>query len=259
MSIVHREIAEGIFQLSSDTFPLSTEPGKASRNAYLVKGEEYALLFDLSLEEPELFAYASRLADKPVRLVLSHGHVDHIYHLSSCKEAWLHQGDERLLREGCVFQRPVKPCPHLHFLCDGERIELGERTLQTVHIPGHTDGSILLWDERSGLLLSGDTVARRLLYGIHSFVPFADFRQNLMQLKKLPIRQIYSVHDRCALPFDHLDLMIECLSPETLENARRITIPLLGRFIHLTAGEENSLRYFDLVALCRRKRHEQEE
>lgn len=35
MSIVHREIAKGFWQLSSDTFPLSVEPGPASRNAYL--------------------------------------------------------------------------------------------------------------------------------------------------------------------------------------------------------------------------------
>ena len=78
MSIVHRELAEGIIQLSSDNFPLSIEPGSASRNAYLVIGDSSALLFDLSLEEAGLFEYAAGLAGLPLRLVLSHAHVDHI-------------------------------------------------------------------------------------------------------------------------------------------------------------------------------------
>ena len=104
MSIVHRELAEGIIQLSSDNFPLSIEPGSASRNAYMVIGDSGALLFDLSLEESGLFEYAAGLAGLPLRLVLSHAHVDHIYHLSRKKEVWMHSGDEKLLRKGCFFQ-----------------------------------------------------------------------------------------------------------------------------------------------------------
>lgn len=253
MSVVSREVAAGVFQLSSDSFPLSTEPGSASRNAYLVKGAERALLFDLSLEEPELFAYAARLADAPVQLALSHAHVDHIYHLSEREEVWLHADDVGLLRRGCLFQRPVKPCPRLHFLRGGDRIALGGRTLCVIHIPGHTDGSILLWDEETGTLLSGDTAARRLLYGLHGYVPFAVFCEELKKLRKLPIRQIYSAHDRCALPPEHLDFMIESLCPEFLRKAKRISVPLLGQLIHLTRGEENKLRYFDLAALVRNK------
>ena len=250
MSIVHREIAKDFWQLSSDTFPLSVEPGPASRNAYLVCGSQRALLFDLSLEEEGLFAYASRLAGLPVQLVLSHAHVDHIYHLSDQPEVWLHSDDVGLLRRGSIFQKPVRPCPRLHFLRDSETIDLGNRELTVFHIPGHTDGSILLWDAKTGTLLSGDTVARRLLYGLHSFVPFPDFCRSIEKLKHLPIRKIYSAHDRCALPPEHISFMIEELTKD-INKAKSVRIPFLGRYLSLTVGNETDIRYFSLAALIR--------
>ena len=250
MSIVHREIAKDFWQLSSDTFPLSVEPGPANRNAYLVCGSQRALLFDLSLEEERLFAYASRLAGLPVQLVLSHAHVDHIYHLSKQPEVWIHPDDVGLLRKGSIFQKPIRPCPRLHFLRDGDTIDLGDRELTVFHIPGHTDGSILLWDAKTGTLLSGDTVARRLLYGLHSFVPFPDFCRSIEKLKHLPIRKIYSAHDRCALPPEHISFMIEELTKD-INKAKSVRIPFLGRYLSLTVGNETDIRYFSLAALIR--------
>ena len=248
MSIVHRELAEGIIQLSSDNFPLSIEPGSASRNAYMVIGDSSALLFDLSLEESGLFEYAAGLAGLPLRLVLSHAHVDHIYHLSGKKEVWMHSGDEKLLRKGCFFQKPVKHCPELHFLHAGEQLDLGNRKLTVFHIPGHTPGSILLWDEQTGTLLSGDTVARRLLYGLHGFIPFDQFCASLGKLRELPISRILSAHDRCPLPTEHIAFMIRNLSPETLSYAKRISIPFVGQYLHYSTGTETELQYFDLAA-----------
>ncbi len=43
-------------------------------------------------------------------------------------------------------------------LYDGERIDLGNRSLTALHTPGHSADSICLLDERSGLLFAGDTL-----------------------------------------------------------------------------------------------------
>jgi len=43
-------------------------------------------------------------------------------------------------------------------VADGDRIELGDRTLVVMHTPGHTPDSICLYDERDSLLFTGDTV-----------------------------------------------------------------------------------------------------
>ena len=43
-------------------------------------------------------------------------------------------------------------------LYDGERIDLGHRSLTVLHTPGHSSDSICLLDERAGLLFAGDTL-----------------------------------------------------------------------------------------------------
>ena len=43
-------------------------------------------------------------------------------------------------------------------LTDGDKIDLGDSTLRVIHTPGHTPGSICLYEAQSKSLFSGDTV-----------------------------------------------------------------------------------------------------
>ena len=43
------------------------------------------------------------------------------------------------------------------YVVDGDVIDLGDRRLEVLHVPGHTPGSIALWEAATGLLFSGDT------------------------------------------------------------------------------------------------------
>ena len=43
---------------------------------------------------------------------------------------------------------PIDPCPTIHYLNNGDVIELGNHLLEVIHIPGHTPGSILLLDKK---------------------------------------------------------------------------------------------------------------
>ena len=52
----------------------------------------------------------------------------------------------------------IVTAPPTTTVVDGDRIELGDRTLVVMHTPGHTPDSICLYDERDGLLFTGDTV-----------------------------------------------------------------------------------------------------
>jgi hydroxyacylglutathione hydrolase len=43
-------------------------------------------------------------------------------------------------------------------LRDGEQLRIGDLVFDILHTPGHTEGSVCLYEERSALLLSGDTL-----------------------------------------------------------------------------------------------------
>lgn len=250
MSLFHREIMRGIYLISdSDSGPTdigdSLAPGTATANSYLVVGTEAALLLDLTVDRKGLWQYACGVTDKPVRLALSHAHIDHIYHIEQQEEVWVHPADEVLLREGCFFQPPVTGSLHIHHLNDGDRIDLGGRTLDVIHFPGHTDGSILLLDHTTRTLLSGDTIARRLLYGMHSFVPLENFCRKLKELEARDFDVIYSAHDRSPLPKAHIGHMQDVIGRIKQDGWINGSIPVLGDVLYLEDGNVYTANYFD--------------
>lgn len=250
--LFHVEIMRGIFLISSASTGPTSEgrslaPGNPTGNAYLVVGEERALLFDLAVNEPGVRDYTQALAGRPLQLVLSHGHPDHTSYLNEFTDVWMHAADEKLIREGMLGVPPVDPCPTMHFLQDGDSIDLGGRVLVVFNIPGHSPGSILLLDRQAKVLLSGDTCARRLLYGLTDFVPIKVFIDSLRRLQAQDFDVIYSTHDRCALPKAYLEHMIHLITNE-LPNTQKVwDYPGLEPMAWLVHDDPYSLRYFDMV------------
>lgn len=254
--LFHVEIMRGLFLISSLRTSPTTErnslaPGNPTGNSYLVVGEERALLFDLAVNEPGVRDYTKELVGKPIQLVLSHGHPDHIYYLSEFSDVWMHLADEKLVREGMMGIPPVTPCPTIHSLQDGDTIDLGNRILDVFNTPGHTPGSILLLDRQSKVLLSGDTCSRRLLYGTIDFVPINVFCESLRRLQAQDFDVIYSAHDRCALPKAYLEHMIQLITHDLPLTQEEWSHPGLEKMARLVHGDPYSLRYFDMVVPLR--------
>ena len=123
-------------------------------NVYVVAsaGTGAALLVDVAAR-PERLAQA--VADvEPLAAVQTHGHWDHIRAWDGVRdtlglEIWGHPGDAEL------FPRPVD-----RELRDGERIDLGDVEVEVIHLPGHTEGSVLYLVEGADRphLFSGDTL-----------------------------------------------------------------------------------------------------
>lgn len=111
-----------------------------------------ALLVDVAAR-PERIAEA--LADvEPVAAVQTHGHWDHVRAWDGVRDdldipVWGHPGDDGL------FPRPVD-----RELRDGDVLTVGDLEVEVIHLPGHTEGSLLYLvrgDERPHLF-SGDTL-----------------------------------------------------------------------------------------------------
>lgn len=69
---------------------------------------------------------------------------------------WLLEGPPDATSDPADYRlRPHRPPGALH---DGDSIDLGDRRLQVLHLPGHSPGSIALLDPDSAILFSGDVV-----------------------------------------------------------------------------------------------------
>jgi hydroxyacylglutathione hydrolase len=140
--------------------------GPWETNAYLVwdgRGTD-ALVLD-----PGMGATASlvaRVGANGLRIHLianSHGHIDHIYDNAPLKAATgaplaIHPADAERLSGENVYGFTIEPSRADRELADGDQLRIGGMVFDVLHTPGHTDGSVCLYEERHGLLLSGDVL-----------------------------------------------------------------------------------------------------
>ncbi|MEM4728504.1 MAG: MBL fold metallo-hydrolase [Thermoplasmata archaeon] len=152
------------------------------------------------------------LGDRRLELLaLTHMHFDHTGGAASLQEATgaeaiAHPPDSSALADGdgemtCAFwlgesQRPVL----VREVREGEKIELGDATLEVLHTPGHSAGSMALFDRRSRSLFSGDTVFTGGGVG-RCDLPTGNAGQliaSLERLLSLGVRNLYPGHGPCA-------------------------------------------------------------
>jgi len=78
---------------------------------------------------------------------------------------------------------------------EGDRIDLGDRSFAVLHLPGHSPGSIGLWDEANGLLFSGDAVYDGPLLADLPGTDKAAYAATLKRLRDLPVEVVHAGHD----------------------------------------------------------------
>jgi len=139
-------------------------------NCYLVgdPASREALLVDPGDFTEEVAAMVQPEGYRVGRVVLTHGHFDHVSGAAAAKRAlgaplWLHAGDlpqlARLPQISAAFgfEPPEQP-PVDHHPVDGERLRLGEVEGVVIHTPGHSAGGICLHFPAEKLLFTGDTL-----------------------------------------------------------------------------------------------------
>ncbi|RJS61550.1 MBL fold metallo-hydrolase [Bacillus sp. PK3_68] len=158
-------------------FQLTFTPHIFPVNCYLVEEETELTLIDAALPySGKGIMHAAKMIGKPItKIMITHAHDDHVGALDTLKEAMpnvpvfissrdslLFDGDIRLMENeadspirGGVPKR-LKTRPD-SLLQEGERVG----SLEIVSSPGHTPGSISLFDIRNRSLIAGDALQTR--------------------------------------------------------------------------------------------------
>lgn len=102
-------------------------------------------------------------------IVNTHLHIDHVVGIPYLKSKYgapvlAHKGDEflgqRVADQAAMFGLPMNPgvIEISEYLQDGDKIKLGDGDLEVIEVPGHSKGSICLYDRKDGFLISGDAL-----------------------------------------------------------------------------------------------------
>lgn len=125
------------------------------------------LIIDPADAPKKIFQKVEDMNGKPVAILLTHGHFDHIMAVEAVKEqyhipVYACRQEEEMLREPSVnmTDRMRKPCSIVPdvFLDDLQVFEAAGFSVQMLHTPGHTKGSCCYYFKDEGVLFSGDTL-----------------------------------------------------------------------------------------------------
>jgi glyoxylase-like metal-dependent hydrolase (beta-lactamase superfamily II) len=87
-----------------------------------------------------------------IGILLTHHHYDHVGAVKKIKElkecpVYLHRGDLDMYKADVDI-----------VMEDGDTISLEDETIKVLHTPGHTEGSVCFFSEKSKLVFTGDTI-----------------------------------------------------------------------------------------------------
>ncbi len=143
---------------------------------FLLAGSEKALLIDSGMTVPDAGAVASTLTNLPISLLNTHSDMDHTGSNGLFASFRMHPADEENYRKSGQGGQLIP-------VFDGDEIDLGNRLLKIIHIPGHTPGSIAVLDVARRVLISGDPVQQ---HGrIFMFGPHRNMQDYISSLDKL--------------------------------------------------------------------------
>lgn len=140
-------------------------------NCYLVVSEAgNAALIDAPEGAERILAAAAKIGVKIKKILLTHGHCDHIESLAELAsatgaEVYIHELDAGKLTDSYTnlseffsgyLDKPAEPYRGAVCLSDGDTVKLDELTFTVLHTPGHTSGSVcyIVGD----VMFSGDTL-----------------------------------------------------------------------------------------------------
>jgi glyoxylase-like metal-dependent hydrolase (beta-lactamase superfamily II) len=189
--------------------------------SYLIEGNDRALLLDTGTGAGNMGALVVELTAKPVMVVNSHAHWDHIggnrcfdgvlIHEAEADAATIIEGvPNAKLRRVFAHDLLTGPLPDgfdpataafpptrvVGTLRDGEIIDLGGTALEVLHGPGHSPGGISLLHAANGALFSTDVAYAGTLY-VYSPDDLPTYLASLRRLADLApsLTAVYPAHD----------------------------------------------------------------
>jgi hydroxyacylglutathione hydrolase len=153
-----------------------------NESLYLLEGDTKALLIDAGTKIADLDKIIASITKKPVMLVATHAHPDHTgSSINYFPELYIAPGD-------AASQFVANYTGKIRELKDGERIDLGGRTIEVLFTPGHTPGATTFIDKEAGYGFSGDS------FGSGNLLLFTTFSQLIPTCEKMSaIMEKYSI------------------------------------------------------------------
>lgn len=231
---------------------LETHFAEGTVNAFLAIGETVTLIDTGNPGKESFRQLKTKLHNHGVTLkdidqiVLTHIHIDHagaIPHIQEERDIpiYVHEQARGSINAGLsefeevqkffnIFLESCGADPHEHiiqrrfregnwrnvsYLSEGDHVRLGGQRFEIMHVPGHSQADILLWNPESGETFAGDHLIKT--FSVNAFIeppnpgetarpkPLLQYRHSLEKVSRLPLTIIYPGHGEVFS--DHISLI----------------------------------------------------
>ena len=229
----------------------------------LILGSKAALLIDTGFGFGDIYTTVKSLTDLPVKVINTHGHVDHIQGNKFFDEVMLHKEDNRILhlyssiwvktwiylgtrkRLNVEEKKNVSKFfktnrQHIVFIHDGDLIDLGDVVLEVLHTPGHTRGSICLLDKTDRLLFAGDSVSSHVWLFLKESTTIQEYIKSIMKLmrRKNEFDTIVASHSPASFRPTILEKLVHCANNISIDKSTLFNSHLAGKAFLYSEGFE---------------------
>lgn len=198
---------------------------------YLVKGDDRAALIDTGSGFGSLRKVVEELTDKPVIVLLTHGHTDHAMGTKEFETVYMNReddyifgphGEERFRWEGVEMSPEYKDvvkedyiltddCSRFHDMKGGDIFDLGNISIEIFDCKGHTKGSVVMLIREERMMLLGDACNNNTFMFEDYSLPISEYEENLKLLRAQTVGT-YDIalasHGDGRLPVDIIDGVI---------------------------------------------------
>ena len=188
-------------------------------NIWHVRGRDRDLIIDTGMGLRPLAGEIAQLSDRPITAIMTHSHFDHAGGLHEFSDRCGHSAeaaviasptdantvaDSGFVRAETFTALPyegfshedylVRSAPLTRLLDEGDVIDLGDRVFKVFHLPGHSPGSIALFEEATGTFFSGDVVYDGALIDDLYHSDSEVLKESHARLKELPVSSVHAGH-----------------------------------------------------------------
>lgn len=225
----------------------------------LFVGERAALLFDTGYGFGNLRKVVKKITNKPLYIVNSHGHLDHVCgNFQFEEDIYIHANDLGLCQEHCNYAKRKESleiarntmdyltnetynilpldfeeeiylnagCGNLVPMEEGKIFELGGITLEVIALPGHTAGCIGLYYKEKKMLYTGDSVNAFLWLFTPEALTLSEYKETLQKTNKIDFEKMIQAHNDKIVLKEAMVYYIEAAEQVDFEKGTPFASPL---------------------------------
>lgn len=202
-------------------------------NVWHVQGRDADIVIDTGMGIRPLRPFVERELDGDLIAVATHSHGDHVGGLHEFQQRAIHEAEaadvetaqigslvtsdygaksvgvyqnagyefgdlliDAVPEGGVEASYEIAPAVATRIVADGDVIDLGDRSFEVLHLPGHSPGSIGLWESASGTLFSGDALYDGPFLDELDGSDVDDYLATVRRVRELPVEVVHGGHER---------------------------------------------------------------